>query len=75
MLGLDVPITVAPCVKATLRKHPAYAESVNRLSHAGAAFLDPDVVTFRGEDGLAAFDWRLIIEAVDAGGAGADDLE
>lgn len=64
LLRLDVPITVAPCVKAALRKHPAYDESVKRLSAVGAAFLDPDAVTFRGEDGLAAFEWRLIADAM-----------
>jgi hypothetical protein len=61
LLGVGVPITVVPCVKALLRKHPAYAGSVERLSDAGAVFLDPDTVTFRGDDGLAAFDWPEVL--------------
>ena len=64
LLGIGVPITVAPCVKAPLRKHPAYGESIKRLADAGVAFLDTDSVTFRGDDGLAAFDWQLVIRGL-----------
>lgn len=63
LLGIGVPITVVPCVKAELRRHPAYAGSVELLSAAGAVFLDPDTVTSRGEDGLVAFDWSRVLRA------------
>ncbi|MCA1678452.1 MAG: flavoprotein [Actinobacteria bacterium] len=65
MLGTDVPILVAPCVKNELRRHPAYDESVARLTNAGVSVMDPDVVTVRAEDGLATFDWPQILSALD----------
>lgn len=60
LLSADVPILAAPCVKALLRAHPAYGESIMRLTAAGVRVLDPDTVTSRGPDGLAAFDWPAI---------------
>ena len=65
MLGTGVPIVAAPCVKAVLRTHPAYEESVARLTSSGVSMLDPDVVTVRAEDGLATFDWPQILSALD----------
>lgn len=56
-MSADVPIIAAPCVKALLRAHPAYGESIPRLTAAGVRMLDPDTITSRGPDGLAAFDW------------------
>lgn len=64
MLGADVPILAVPCVKAVLRKHPAYDESVARLVDAGVSVMDPDAVTVRAEDGLATFDWSQILSAL-----------
>lgn len=64
LLSTDVPIIAAPCVKAALRKHPAYGESVTRLRHAGVVLLDPDTITRRGPDGLANFDWRQVNSAL-----------
>ncbi|MFD8496025.1 flavoprotein [Amycolatopsis sp. NPDC059657] len=64
MLGSDVPIIAAPCVKAALRKHPAYGESVATLGEAGVEMLDPDAVGFRADDGLMTLDWRQISEAL-----------
>lgn len=64
MLGAAVPIVAAPCVKPLLRKHPAYRESVTRLTNAGVSILDPDTVTTRADDGLATFDWPQIEEAL-----------
>jgi phosphopantothenoylcysteine decarboxylase len=61
MLGTDVPIVAAPCVKAVLRTHPAYDESIARLTRAGVSVMDPDTVTVRAEDGLAMFDWPQIL--------------
>jgi phosphopantothenoylcysteine decarboxylase len=65
LLCTDVPIVAAPCVKAVLREHPAYAESVARLTSAGVSMLDPDAVKARGEPGLATFDWLQILSALD----------
>jgi phosphopantothenoylcysteine decarboxylase len=64
MLGTEVPIVVAPCVKAVLRTHPAYDESVARLTRAGVSMMDPDAVTARAEDGLATFDWPQILSTL-----------
>jgi len=65
MLGTEVPIVAAPCVKTVLRTHPAYDESVARLTIAGVSMMDPDAVTVRAEDGLATFDWPQILSALD----------
>jgi phosphopantothenoylcysteine decarboxylase len=65
LLCAEVPIVAAPCVKAVLREHPAYADSVARLASAGVAMLDPDAVKARGEEGLATFDWAQILSALD----------
>jgi hypothetical protein len=64
MLGAEVPIIAAPCVKPVLRKHPAYEESIARLANTGVTLLDPDAITTRAEDGLAAFDWPQILAAL-----------
>lgn len=64
MLGTEVPIVAAPCVKAALRRHPAYADSVARLTKAGVTLLDPDTITARAEDGLATFDWSYVVSAL-----------
>ncbi|MFO7193780.1 MAG: flavoprotein [Thermocrispum agreste] len=66
LLGAGVPIVAAPCVKSALRRHPAYRESIERLARAGVRFVDPDAVTHRGSDGLAAFDWPTIIDELGA---------
>jgi phosphopantothenoylcysteine synthetase/decarboxylase len=65
MLGTGVPIVAAPCVKAVLRTHPAYEESVARLTSTGVSMMNPDAVTVRAEDGLATFDWPQILAALD----------
>ena len=65
LLCTEVPIVAAPCVKAVLREHPAYADSVARLTSAGVSMLDPDAVKARGEEGLATFDWAQILSALD----------
>jgi phosphopantothenoylcysteine decarboxylase len=61
-LGVDVPIIVAPCVKPTLRRPPAYSESVRRLADAGVTIIDPDAITSEAGDGFATFDWSRIIQ-------------
>ncbi|QFZ18675.1 hypothetical protein EKG83_15455 [Saccharothrix syringae] len=57
LLSADVPILAVPCVKPLLRRHPAYQPGVDVLTAAGVTFLDPDTVTTRTDDGLAAFRW------------------
>jgi phosphopantothenoylcysteine synthetase/decarboxylase len=64
MLGTDVHIVVAPCVKPALRKHPAYHESIARLTRAGVSIMNPDAVTVRAEDGLATFEWTKILSTL-----------
>lgn len=64
MLGTDVPIVAAPCVKTVLRTHPAYDESIARLTRAGVCLMDPDAVTVRAEDGLATVDWSQILSTL-----------
>ncbi|WP_418155358.1 flavoprotein [Actinoalloteichus caeruleus] len=61
MLGVEVPVLAVPCVKASLREHPAYGGSVARLVGAGVVMVDPDSVTVRDEDGLMMFDWKRIL--------------
>jgi phosphopantothenoylcysteine synthetase/decarboxylase len=65
VLGTDLPIVAAPCVKPVLRKHPAYDESVGRLTCAGVSMMDPDAVTTRADDGLATFEWQRILMMLD----------
>lgn len=64
MLGTEVPIIAAPCVKPALRQHPAYAHSIARLAKAGVIVLDPDTITTRAENGLATFKWAPITAAL-----------
>lgn len=57
-LGAGVPIVAAPCVNDELRRHPAYSDSIERLSAAGVHFIDPDTVS-RQDD--KAFDWDAVL--------------
>lgn len=61
LLGIGVPMVFAPCVKQPLRAHPAYRPNVERLRTCGVHLLDPDDITGRGPDGLAAFDWSTVV--------------
>lgn len=65
IVGTDVPIIAAPCVKTVLRTHPAYEASLARLAIMGVTVLDPDAITFKAADGLANFDWSQIHAAID----------
>ncbi|GGP64295.1 flavoprotein [Saccharothrix coeruleofusca] len=62
LLGVDVPVIAAPCVKESLRRHPAYGDSVARLTAAGVVLVD--AVAGRGPDGLVAFDWARLADAL-----------
>lgn len=59
-LGLGVNLTVAPCVKAALRIHPAYRRSVRLLASSGATFLDPDEISTLTASGLVTMNWELV---------------
>ncbi|GAA4851255.1 flavoprotein [Saccharopolyspora rosea] len=63
LLGVGLPMVFAPCVKQALRSHPAYQSGVERLRGCGIRLLDPDSLTCRGEDGLAAFRWDAVTSA------------
>ena len=59
-LGAGTPIQVIPCVKKTLRQHPAFTEHVQRLKDAGVVFTEPEPFTERAADGLLRFIWSRI---------------
>ncbi|SDQ77673.1 flavoprotein [Actinopolyspora saharensis] len=61
LLAGEVSITLAPCVKSVLRRHPAYPVNIRLLADAGVRLLDSDSLTSRGTDGLATFDWNTAI--------------
>lgn len=63
LLSSGLPIVAVPCVKAALRAHPAYVRNVHLLQDAGVRFLDDSIVA-RGGDGLAAFDWPMVMQHV-----------
>ncbi|MFD7659954.1 flavoprotein [Actinosynnema sp. NPDC059797] len=45
LLSTDVPIIAAPCVKPSLRSHPAYRPSIEVLTTNGVTFLDTDAMS------------------------------
>jgi Flavoprotein len=61
LLSSETPLVAVPCVKPALQSHPAYAANVRLLETAGVQFLDDSIVT-RGDDGLAAFDWGVVVQ-------------
>jgi hypothetical protein len=60
LLGSELPIVAAPCVKDALRAHPAYAANLQLLEAAGVQFVGGSIMTFGG-DGLASFDWPAVM--------------
>lgn len=60
-LGLSSPLIAALCAKDVLQRHPAYADSLDRLTKAGATILDPATVTLRTDTGQVTMDWRQLI--------------
>jgi phosphopantothenoylcysteine synthetase/decarboxylase len=63
LLGEDVPIIAAPCVKATLRTHPAYRTSCKLLEDSGVTLLDPEQTVVRKPD-YVTFDWQLVANSL-----------
>lgn len=66
LLATGVPIVAAPCIKHTLRKHPAYSASCRTLATHGVTILDPERTIARAPDGAAMFDWHMLVERLDA---------
>lgn len=66
LLGAAVPIVAAPCVKAPLRAHPAYAASLKALGEYGVRFLDPETTVVRLAGGLVTIAWEAVVNAFDA---------
>lgn len=64
LMGADVPIYVAPCVKSALRNHPAYSASIALLRKSGVTVFDQDEIAFKAPSGLTAFDWSSIATAL-----------
>lgn len=56
------PIIAVPCAKPALRAHPAYSTNLQLLDRAGAQFLDQDLLSTRGPDGLVIFDWASVLD-------------
>jgi phosphopantothenoylcysteine synthetase/decarboxylase len=61
LLGAGLPIVGASCVKAALRRHPAWARNIETLGAAGVRFLDQEAITRRRSDGLTTFDWAAVV--------------
>lgn len=64
LLGEGLPIVAAPCAKAVLRSHPAYAASCQRLVNGGVTLLEQDETLVRNEDGTANLDWIRVVDAL-----------
>lgn len=60
-LGLDLPITAAPCIKGALQRHPAYRANIDRLTVAGVHVLNPKEIVCRTESGAVIFDWSAAL--------------
>lgn len=60
--GLGVPIAVLPCVAGPLAAHPAYRESVTRLTGMGVRFGDPRAGEPAPDGGQPEFDWERALD-------------
>lgn len=65
LLGEELPIVVAPCAKAVLRTHPAYAASCKRLAECGVTLLDQHDTIVRDAAGSANLDWFKVVSALE----------
>lgn len=65
LLGENVPIIATPCVKAVLRRNPAYIRSCKLLEDCAVTFLDPERATVR-KQGHVTFDWTLVLDKFDS---------
>lgn len=60
-VGLDVPVTAALCINQTLRRHPAFAESLGRLSSLNISVLDRINKGAANDPGSAILDWPQVL--------------
>lgn len=60
-LGLDASVTLAPCVKAALRRHPIYQQNIRRLSSAGVTILDSFDTVKQAESRSVQTDWIRVL--------------
>ena len=61
-LGLGLPITVAPCIKEALRKHPAYRASASLLASVGVNILEPKTIMAHSGRRGVTIDWYAILQ-------------
>jgi hypothetical protein len=54
----------APCIKGALQRHPAYNDSIRRLTECGVTVMNPEFITTRDDDGLATFEWAHILQEI-----------
>ena len=60
-LGLDVPVTAVPCVNEALRLHPAYTDSVSRLTSLDVRTFELFATTQKTPSGSASIDWLQVL--------------
>lgn len=65
LLGEKIPIIAAPCVKSTLRKHPAYMNSCKLLENCGATLLNPEHTVTRKRD-CVTLKWHIIVDKLES---------
>jgi phosphopantothenoylcysteine decarboxylase len=69
-LGAQIPIVAVPFVNQSLSSHPAWSDSLSRLSTAGVRILQPDagepgpLLPGTGATVAARFDPRRVLEAL-----------
>ena len=63
-LGIDVPVTAAPCINQALQQHPAYTESVKRLASAGVTMLGPNRTVRRTTEGSVVMEWAELCAVI-----------
>jgi len=66
-IGLQLPITVAPCAKAALAAHPAFGESLRKLSEWGVRVLPNEIIRHAAEQNQAAdhsFAWSAAVAGI-----------
>jgi phosphopantothenoylcysteine synthetase/decarboxylase len=64
-IGLRLPITVAPYVKASLAAHPAFERSLRTLTEWGITVLANEAIRPTVPD--RPFDWRPVVAALNPG--------
>lgn len=65
LLCEEIPIIAAPCVKKSLRDHPAYNESMSRLERCGIRILQDKNVTIR-KGTTITLSWKLLVDTLES---------